>query len=253
MLDINTIDFTDFSFNGIYLSSFDCHVGGREAYKSFSALPSREITTEKLIGFDSEIVVASKLNPRTFAIPIFINELGYNNIRDLASWLDTSVPKRFYWRDDSIYINCMLDTGGLDIENIFDTRGLMELKFIAHDPFFYQITSNAFTFVDNIENLGNRKSYPLIQVNLGNLTNLTIKSFDSNNIELTSCVLTAVLGTVYIDSLEKRVYSISGQTVTNLISNFSGSFPIIDIGNIKITLSATTLINSAITPRFRWI
>lgn len=257
MLDIKTIDFTDFSFNGIYLSSLDAFVGGREAFKTFSALPSREITTERLIGVDSEIVVATRLNPRTFTIPIFINDLSYGALRNLSVWLDAESPKVFFWRDDTVYIKCMLDTGGIDIENIFDTSGLTELKFIAHDPFFYEITPTELTKVltapsDNIEieNLGNKSSFPKLKVTGSG--DITIKSFNSANNELTTCTIHDIVDHIYIDSLEKRVYSISGQTLTNFITNFEGTFPIIDTGDVKITISGTVT-NIDVTPRFRWI
>lgn len=257
MLDIDTINFMDFSFNGKYFSTFNAHVGGREAFKNFSALPSREITTEKLVGVDGEVVVSTRLNPRTFTIPIVVNDLSNGNLRDIAAWLDVSSPKTFFWKDDTIKINCMLDSGGVDFENIFSVYGLSELKFIAHDPYFYQITPSQITDTltapsdfTTIINLGNKPSLPKVKVN-GTGT-IVVKSYDASNTLLTTGTVTSVVSHVYIDSLEKRVYSMSGQTVTNLIANWSGQFPILDIGTVKITYDGTVT-GSVIDPRFRWI
>lgn len=258
MINMSVIDFTDFSFNGSFLTSFDGFVGGRGGFKNFSAIPSRDTTTEKLIGIDGELVVSSKLNPRTFAIPIFINDLADGKIRDLAVWLDTEEPKIFYWKDDTVYIKCMLDSGGIDFENIFDTKGLTELKFIAYDPFYYLITPTLITDTltqpsdfTSIVNLGNKLSFPKVKI-LGSGT-ITIKSLDSAENELTSGVITGVAGHVFIDSLEKRVYSVAGSVITNLINNWTGTFPVISTGTVKLTFSGAGIISNEITPRFRWI
>lgn len=253
MKDIAIFNRQDFYFNNSFLSAKNGHVGSGEGFKTFSILPSRELVTEKLIGFHGEKLMQARFNPRTFSVPIYFEDMTTYNLRDIALWLGVMAPTKFYWKDDSVYINAMLDGNGNDINDFYYNGGLIDLKFIANDPFYYEITPTNSTRPlvtgENtvaITNLGNYLSHPMLKI-YGAGT-ITVKSYDSNNVEISNCTITGVAGNVVLDTLQKRVYTGS----TNLINNMTGTYPTLQTGNVSLKIGGTVT-SVEVTPRFRWI
>lgn len=254
MLNYDQLCTKDFYFNGAYLSSMNGVVGDKSGFNNFSVTPTREYFTEKLIGFDGEVFLGSRLAPRVFVIPVFFTSITDATIRNIAAWLDVQEPTQFYFKDDSVYINCILDSNSYDISDLYTNSGKMELKFIAHDPFYYEITASNSTEVlvtgDNIieiTNLGNKFSYPKLTID-GSGT-VVVTTYDALGSVKETCTITSVTSDIVIDTLEKRVYTTAG---VNKINDMTGSFPIFYTGDIELKISGTVT-SVDIEPRFRWI
>jgi len=242
----------DFYFNGTTLGSFNGIVGGSSGFKRFSLLPSQEHITEKINGVDGAYFASSRFAPRAIIVPIFISDLSGGNMRALASWLAVREPKQFFWDGDTAYINCIPDQEAIDLEDVYYASGVTELKFIAYDPYFYEITpSNTTevltTGVNNIDivGLGNVNSFPRLDIT-GSGT-IYVSIINGGAVPYT-CTITDVVGGVTIDTLEKRVYTGS----TNMLDKMTGNFPEFISGDFVLRINGTVT-NVDITPRFRWI
>ena len=143
MRDIDKINFYDFYFNGHYLSEFGGIVASNDGGKIiYSLLPQREYVTNRTYGFDIEAVMDTRLSARPWEIPVYFENLEYSGIRRIANWLNVTEPKMFYFKGDSVYINAMIDSDSVNVNTYTGTEGLFVIKFIAHDPFYYDLYSN---------------------------------------------------------------------------------------------------------------
>lgn len=264
MLNFNSIDSLDFYFNGRWLSDFGGIIAGQNGLSPFSLTPQLETKTEKILGRDGELVYSANYNPRTFTIPVMFNDL--TQIRSIAGWLNARTPQPFYFKGDSVKIDCLIDSA-LDI-NAYNYQGTVELKFIAHNPFFYLIkdkkivinkSGTASTSYDSVNNVytqnvtnitnvniineGNLESYPLYKVvGSGNLT-LTI---NGSNI-----TITGVTDYVYIDTLYCNAFR-DGAVPVNFIGKMDGEFETLQDGTNTITTSSNCT-SVEIQCRSRWI
>lgn len=89
---IKNINFYDFSFNGKKISEMGGIVGGSEPLTSYPLLPQRSYVTDRAIDQDGQTVFQSYLEPRTFEVPVFFEEIDKAGIRRIAAWLDTPNP-----------------------------------------------------------------------------------------------------------------------------------------------------------------
>lgn len=80
----------------------------------------------------------------------------------------------------------------------------------------------------DVTNAGTYKALPVV-VLTGVATTVTIGGFTFNNLN----------GTVYIDSKNMLVYSLSGSTKVNRLADFSGDFPVLDPGTNTLAISGT--------------
>lgn len=258
MNNLGTIDITDFYFNGYYLSSFDALVAGTSGFTEFSLVPSRTDNTGKGIGTDGEYLFRSVLNPRTFTIPVLFNDLSGDKLRNICGWLDTDTVKDFYFKNDTKKLKAKLDPSDLSVENFFSYYGKTNLKFIAYDPFFYEITPTTYTISGSSQvvftNIGNKISFPNLAVTTGSACVVTI-SFYKNNVKYHEATLDGLNGTTNINSSLCTIKSPSGSSLLNLYSLVSGSkvFPYIETGSIKCIVSGSALTSVVLTPNFKWI
>lgn len=165
MLNMDGIVFDDFYFNGKWLSYYGGSIAGKNGLSPFSVLPDIELKTEKVIGIDGEIVYGKSYNPRTFTIPVVFNDI--KRIREIAGWLNVSQPTDFYLKNDTVKLKVMFSSA-IEFEH-YAYQGVVELKFIAHDPYFTEITQTPIVYTSGLGNLnyitisGNVECYPLIK------------------------------------------------------------------------------------------
>lgn len=249
MLNFSSIDNGDFYFNGKWLSDFGGMIAGKSGLSSLSLTPQLDVKSEKVLGRDGELVYDSTYNPRTFTIPVMFNDL--TRIREIAGWLNARKPTPFYIKGDTVQIDCMIDSA-LEI-NAYSYQGVVELKFIARNPFYYSITdrkhiinksgsasvnnnttTNVYTqnvlSINNITiiNEGNMDSYPVYKlVGVGTL---------SLTVNLKTITVTDVVDYVLIDTKYCNCYR-DGAVPVNFIGKMTGEFLTIQTGNNIITAS----------------
>lgn len=200
----STMDFMDFSFKGKKLSDFGWYVGGNDGgIKSYSVLPSRTYVTDHSIGMDGETVYASRLEPRAFELCIFNENLQDGDIRKLAGWLDSPTPQKFYYVGDDVYCMACLDSQAFEAENFGMVAGQVVLKFMMHDPHYYNLTPTTRTINDlksgttyTFKNNSTAEIFPFIQV--GCSGSLKIEVYDGDNNLLSTTNVTNITGGVKI-------------------------------------------------------
>lgn len=254
MKTIQNIDFLDFYFNGHYLSEFGGMIGGADRLSEYPLLPKRNFITDRAIGQDGNTVFDSYLDPRQFEVPIFFENIDSAGIRNIAAWLNVKEDVPFWYKGDSLKLSCTLDANDFSLETISGADGHTSLKFIAHDPYFYEVNPSAFEYelseksnTISFENLGTVECYPLISI-IGS-GEITLSIIDSNKNELSKCTIKDVKQGVFLDSTQHTCYTVD---LANSYQNFSGTFPIIPVGksNIKVEGNVTTI---TVTPNYRWI
>ena len=252
---INNIDFYDFYFNGHYLSEFGGIVGGSEPLKQYPLLPNRTYITDKAADQDGVYVFGSYLEPRTFEVPVFFENIDEHGLRNIAAWLNSEEDQWFHYKDDDLKIKCSVDGEGT-LETIAGLDGQTYIKFIAHDPYYYKLseeqiiktnlsgTSNEFL----LTNIGNQKCFPTIKIiGSGDIT-VSILNTDKT-ITYSSCTITSVVSAVTLDSLYCNCLSGSG---ANWFDKFDGTFPLFPSG--KFVLKIEGPISAVyISPNYRWI
>ena len=252
---LKNIDFTDFYFNGHYLSEFGGIVGGTERLKEYPLLPNRVYITDHAAHQDGEYVFGSYLEPRTFEVPVFFEELDKAGLRSIASWLSTKEDAWFWYKDDNLKIKCSLDGESL-LESVAGYDGQVFLKFISHDPYFYQIeesqiikqnlTSILNEFV--LENIGNQECFPTIEiVGTGEIKVSVLNTLKT--ITYTTCTISDVVSKITLNSKTCECTLGSG---ANWFDSFDGEFPVLPVGDyvLKIEGSIQTV---KMNSNYRWI
>jgi phage-related protein len=264
MLNFNSIDSLDFYFNGRWLSDLGGIIAGQNGLSPFSLIPQLDIKTEKVLGRDGELVYDATYNPRTFTIPVMFSDA--TRIREIASWLNTKKAMPFYLKNDTVQIDCLIDSA-LDL-NVISYQGLVELKFIAHSPFYYSITDRSIivnktasaststntstnTVTQNVTAItnvtvvseGNIESYPLYKIVGVGSVSLTV---NGNQFTIDN-----VTDYVYVDAKYCTCYR-DGAVPVNFIGKMSGDFVTLKAGNNIITAS-TNITSVQIQCRSRWI
>ena len=235
--DIDIIDFTDFCFNGRYISDLGGMVGSNSGGSlTFSILPSREYITDRPFYYDGEIVFATKLNPRVWEVPVFFEDLSNINIRQIAAWLITDEDAPFYFKGDTARINCRLDSDAFYLDTYSGIEGLTSLKFIAHDPHYYDINSTQETL-----SVASVAEQPVF-INTGNtLTPCKVKIRGNGTIRISViaeneynslCIIDNVVDGVIVDSERMTCTSLTGE---DMYGSFSGIFPMIPSGKYRLT------------------
>ena len=132
----------------------------------------------------------------------------------------------------------------------------MNLKFIAHDPYYYELNPQRFEydslagneFSYSYSGCGQSISYPSIE--LYGADTFTISVVGQDEVQLSTCKIENVKAGVIVDSAGGNVLSPSGASLYNA---FSGEFPYIPQDSdykIVITGKATRI---KIIPNYRWV
>jgi phage-related protein len=238
MKNVGNIDFKDFYFNGHCLSDFGGTVGGKQPGVSpLSLLPNKEIQTEAILGRHGSLYYGMKYNPRTFTIPVVFDDI--TNIRGIAGWLGTETLQDFYWKNDTVKLQVIID-GDPEIEASLIFNGVVEIKFLAPYPFFKLIEDEYYSVDDFTKayiffNEGNRESFPLIKI--GGVTAITFK-INGEEISITN-----INEYVYIDMLYCTVYK--GEE--NMYDYYTGNFVTLPPGNNELSITNVTSVSGTWT------
>lgn len=250
---IRNIDFFDFYYNGHWLSEFGGMVGGTESIKQYPLLPEREYVTDRAINQDGETLFNSYLKTRTFEVPVFFEDIDKVGIRKIAQWLNSPTADWFYFKNDTLKIKCVLDSGGSDLENLNIYGGTANLKFLALDPYYYELKEttiektgltqaiNSFTYTNN-------GSESFCKLKLWGSGTIKISILQNDNVYKT-CSITNVVSGIELDSQNHICNSIAGATKLDF---FDGKFPTIPSGKytLKIEGNVSTMY---FTPIYRFI
>jgi predicted phage tail component-like protein len=264
MLNFNSIDSGDFYFNGRWLSDLGGVIAGQNGLSPFSLTPQLQTKTEKILGRDGELIYDATYSPRTFTIPVMFNDATW--VREIAGWLNARKAIPFYFKNDTVQIDCLIDSA-LEL-NAFSYQGIVELKFIAHSPFYYSITDRKIivnksasastntnlttntvtqnvTAITNVTvvNEGNMESYPVYKlVGAGDLSLIV----NGNQFTIKGVTDYVLVDVQYCTA--KR----DGAVPVNFIGNMDGKFEVFQAGNNTITASDNCT-SIEIQCRSRWI
>jgi len=263
---VKYVDITDFYFNGRYLSSFGGMVAGLSGYTNMNLMPSREYITDRPIRYDGARVFDTYLSPRIFSVPVVFTDLDKFSKYDISAWLNTKTEQDFYFKDDNKKLKCRLDSGAVDLNRLGVNSYATELRFIAHDPYFYEIEETILegtkaagidTLTLDIYSNSTIESYPLIRlsgITLG--TAVSIKSSEYG--DSVSWSLSESATNIEIDSLNSYIkdYDIDYNLYGYYSSTIEESWwPVFPAGRftITVTFADTAAIDYYIKPRYRWL
>lgn len=254
MLDVSNINFCDFYFNGHYLSDFGGFVGGRNGLETYSGCPAYEYTTDKPINYDGLMVFDSHMLPREFTVPVVFDNL--KNIRSISGWLCTPTAKPFFFKNDTVYINAMINEAPVDFERLAMLGGTHDIEFIAHDPYFYQIEPDTYTYnftssgTNNITFVcdGNTKCFP--KITLYGSGNFILTVADADGVERCSMSINGISKSVTLDALTFTVYEGTINKLYNTTGDFNDLY--FSPGNNMISITGACT-KAEIAPRLRWI
>ena len=236
---LSDINFFDFYYNGHYLSEFGGYVGSTDGgFKKYSLLPSRTYVTDKQLNYDGNIIFDSYLEPRSFKVPIVFESIDDAGIRTIAGWLNTKTDEKFFFADDTLYINCVLDSNETDLDSISGVDGECELTFLANDPYYYSMNTSNYIFQDvtggtllPMINGGNAECYPKIKIMTSQ--SFVMSVYDINSKVIQQFSVTSPMSPVTIDS--KYCTCFSGSY--NLFNNTEGKFPVFPSGVFYISFN----------------
>lgn len=256
------VDIKDFYFNGRYLSSFGGYVGSSGGFQELTALPSREFITDRTVGQDGVSIFDSYLTPRTFVVPVVFHDITAVTIRDIATWLNVKTPTEFYWKNDDIKINVMIDgDSASSFRLLAEKTGYAEIKFIAHDPYFYEldetIYSGSFTNIPYIgafasipsPNYGTESAYPIFTLNATGDIVIEIKDYLGNVVQ--RMTVNGVINNLYVDNKNRIITHNNGQSAYTLL--LGNEFLYVPVGEYTIDILSTTGTTYIIHPKFRWL
>ncbi|MDD3502503.1 MAG: phage tail family protein [Eubacteriales bacterium] len=248
----------DFYFNNYQLSHFNGIIASDSGMLELSLAPSVETVTAQPYGYDGLAVTYSYLNPRVFSVPVLFDDIDIRKIRNISSWLTVKEPKDFYFVENenfSIKLKVMLDNGMEQIKRLGSSAGRCELKFIAHDPHFYEVNpiviegvTSGLNIVNQL-NFGSVESLPLIE--LGNCPAAIEISLQSGE----KWVFTDIPPHIVIDSQKRKVWNYdTGENLYNSLdmSNAEGWIKLAPDNGDSIVFSHSG-IEYKITPRMRWL
>ena len=257
MRKFDGLDFFDFTFNNKKLSDFGGYVGNTsDGYKTYSVLPTRQRTKDKPLNSDITYEFSSSLNPRTFEVPIIFEQLHDGDLRAIASWLDSPTPSKFMFEGDDVYINATLDETDFNAESVTGQDGIITLKFVCNDPFYYEnkltkhtITQDEFVSgqVYTFDNYGYGELYPNIWIACTG--DIKIEVLDSDNKVYTTTNITDIVGGVKINSTTLECTLQSGASHFAHIDRF----PVIPYGEFGIKVTGSNLTNMTIEYRIKYI
>lgn len=177
-------------FGGIIINT-------NETFYERECMPQQNFITDKNNTRDGEIFIKSTYGVRTLDMTcLFSEELGGGDLFELKQCLGKKYQQIFEWENESnnlgIYV---IENGGWKSQVYYQRQfyGQIELKFIAHNPYYFiknerDITFSGLNIGDskNIKCRGNCDSYPLLKIT----PTSTLISFKWNDLTVTLSNLT---------------------------------------------------------------
>lgn len=255
MYNFKSLTFDDFIYNGKKLSSFGGYVGSADGgIKTYSLLPTRSYVTDKPLKSDITTVYDSSFEPRLFEVPLVFEELTDGKVRELAMWLDSPTSSKFQWVGDTVYINASLDSTDFDFATSSGRDGQIPIKFICHDPFYYDLNQTQYTLTSPVSgqvysyaNNGYGEIAPYLTITCSGTVKVEI--LDSSNKVYTTTNITNITGGVKINSETLTCTLLSGASHFAYIDNF----PMIPQGKFSLKVTGSSLTKIVLGYRQRYI
>ena len=251
--------FFDFKLGKKYLSDFGGVIYNKENNQPIQIAPEIKHTTLSLPNKDGSLYYGSTYSERIMDIPVYFE--GDIDIQELSSWLCSSEEQMFSFVEDDKEIPVVFN-GKVSLSAYYDGifKGMLDISFIAHDPYYHIINERPITIANpvineerNIKSKGNVDSMPTIKVTpIGTQSKIRFKWNDM------VVVLQNITKPIYIDSENDDVYEYSSTTkisrMEKYFSNDYYDFPILEPYKAnKITLIEGNLESIEITPNSRII
>lgn len=202
--------FSDFKLGNRKLSDFNGVLYNSEDGDVAILAPTVTHITEQLANQDGELYIGSKIEARSIDLSVYFE--GNIDIQELTAWICKKEPQSFMFVGDNKKIDVVYNSS-LSLKSFYGKlyQGLMDISFIAHDPYFriaeepvQTITSPVINKKNTVNHLGNVESYPLIKIK-PNGTQTKIK------IKLNELIITLqnVNKDIYIDCELEEVYELN--------------------------------------------
>ena len=162
--------FSDFKLGNKLLSDFNGVLYNSQDGHCINLAPSITHITEQLANQDGELYFGSRVEPRIIDLSIYFE--GAVDLQELTAWLCKKEPQKFMFVDDDKEINVIYNSS-IDLKAFYsnDFQGLMDVSFIAYDPYFRIVNERPINISNpvignkyNIKSKGNVDSFPLIKV-----------------------------------------------------------------------------------------
>jgi len=244
-------------FGGIIINTND------ETYER-ECMPQMNFVTDKNDNRDGEIFIKATRGSRNIdsLTLLFTEENGGGDLFELKRWLGKDYQQWFEWdgsdEEDGIWV---IENGGWKSQVYYQKEfyGKIELKFIAHNPYYYKTQEKDITFTNlttgdskNVRCAGNVDSYPLLKIT----PSTTSVSFIWN--DLTVILSDLTIGTTYYLDCEKcQCYYIANSIKILCFSKYASNiyidFPSLLCEGTNTINVASGSFSIAITPRTRII
>lgn len=221
-----------FTFNNIHSDTYNIAA----SISSRPLIPEKRQFSEYVLGRDGKIQVEDGYNNTEIEIECQLGDYDRseisNTVRLISAWLRSPIPGVLELDDEPGMLYTVVSVPN---NALISRDGWIDTFSLTFMCLPYQHKNNktpvvTLTGVDNITliNDGTYKSLPVITLS-GTADSITIGPFTYTNLS----------GTVYIDCINYLVYSLSGETKVNEISNFSGDFIELDPGTTNLEVTGT--------------
>ena len=205
--------FEDFKLGSKRLSDFNGIIYNKGDGHAINVAPSITHMTEKLPNRDGELYYGSTVDPRLIELSVYFEDEV--DIEQLSAWLCSKEVQPFSFVDDYKEIDVVYNSI-IDMRAFYNStfQGLMDLTFVAYDPYFRVINEKNVTIKSptinkdyGVKTKGNVDSYPMIKI-VPNGTQSKIR-FKINDITV---VLQNVSKAIYLDCETEEVYELNAGT-----------------------------------------
>lgn len=221
--------FYDFKFGSKSLSDFGGTIINTDGWHIKNGI-TLEKNTSKLTGRSGEILSMWNYSKRLIDFSVYVDEDF--DFDEFSAWL-LDGEQVFSFEGSGREIDAIFDNT-VDLKSYYnngDYQGVMELTFVAYNP-FWRIQNERSILKDNpnineiiyIRNRGNMDSAPIIKIVPKTNQSQTIM-FNWNDEMIT---LRNITKTVYINSIDNTMYYLNEEPITyNYVSNEYYDFPIV--------------------------
>ena len=213
--------FEDFKLGSKRLSDFNGIIYNKGDGHAINVAPSITHMTEKLPNRDGELFYGSTVDPRIIELSVYFEDEV--DIEQLSAWLCSKNTQPFSFVDDYKEIDVVYNSI-IDMRAFYNStfQGLMDLTFIAYNPYFRVINEKNITIKSptinkdySAKTKGNVDSYPIIKI-VPNGTQSKIR-FKINDMTI---ALQNVNKEIYLDCESEEVYELNSGAKIPIINKF---------------------------------
>lgn len=221
-----------FTFNNIHSDTYNIAA----SISSRPLIPEKRQFSEYVLGRDGKIQVEDGYNNSEIELECRIGDYDRAEIstvvRNISAWLRSAPPGVLELDDEPDMLYTVVSVTNNALISRDGWTETFTLRFICL-PYQHKNNKTPATTLTGpgtvtVTNNGTYKALPVITL-AGTAASITIGSFTYTNLT----------GAVYIDCINYLVYSLSGETKVNEISNFSGDFVELEPGTTNLTVTGT--------------